>query len=146
MALIGWRTEVVRLWPRAATVYAALGLPVNLRGLALANFHTVTLNQGFQHVLGVEGEITNLRAQTTPLPPIRLAIRDAQGHRLYSWVVVAQKPRLAPGEKLQFQARLAAPPAAGRQVTVDFAPAHGDSFASLWRGAWTRMASAGQIP
>lgn len=136
MALIGWRVEMVRLWPRAASVYAALGLPVNLRGLALANFQTVTLNHGSQRVLGVEGEITNLRTQTTPLPPIRLVIRDAQGHSLYSWVVAAQKSGLAPGEKILFRARLSAPPADGRQVAVDFAPAPGTSFASLWRKAW----------
>ncbi len=122
MALIGFRTEVVRLWPRAASGYAALGLPVNLRGLALENFRTITINDGFQTVLGVEGEITNLRAQATKLPSIRLAIGDGHDRILYSWVVAAQKPRLAAGETIVFRTRLAAPPAAGRKILVDFIP------------------------
>ncbi len=74
MALIGFRTQVVSLWPRTATAYAALGLPVNLRGLALEHFHTITTNDGFETVLGIEGEITNLRAHAVkkiPLDPPR---------------------------------------------------------------------------
>jgi predicted Zn finger-like uncharacterized protein len=136
MALIGFRSEMVRLWPRAATAYTALGLPVNLRGLGLENFHTVTLNDGYQSVLGVEGEITNLRAQPIKLPSIRLAIRDGDGRRLYSWVVSAQKPRLAPGETVLFRTRLAAPPAAGRDILVDFTPAPPTALAALWRRVW----------
>lgn len=135
MALIGWRAEMVRLWPPSATLYASLGLPVNLRGLALANFHTVTLLDGHQRVLRIEGEIINLRRQATPLPPIRLSVTDAQGHSLYSWTVVAQKSRLAAGEKLLVRARLAAPPAAGRHLLVDFAGAPTGALTSLLHAA-----------
>lgn len=135
MALIGWRAEMVRLWPPSATLYASLGLPVNLRGLALANFHTVTLIDGHQRVLRIEGEIINLRRQTTPLPPIRLSVTDAQGHSLYSWTVVAQKTRLAAGEKLKVRARLAAPPVAGRHLLVDFAGASTGGLMSLLHAA-----------
>ena len=38
-ALIGWRAEVVRFLPQTASLYAAIGLPVNLRGLAFAERH-----------------------------------------------------------------------------------------------------------
>ena len=34
VVLIGWRSDVVRLLPQTASLYAAIGLPVNLRGLA----------------------------------------------------------------------------------------------------------------
>ena len=33
--LIGWRVEVVRFAPQTASLFAAIGLPVNLRGLDL---------------------------------------------------------------------------------------------------------------
>src|SRR6185503_3568094 len=32
--LLGWRTDVVRLMPQTASLFAAIGLPVNLRGVA----------------------------------------------------------------------------------------------------------------
>ena len=36
-ALIAWRTELVRWAPQSASLYAAIGLPINLRGLAFNN-------------------------------------------------------------------------------------------------------------
>src|SRR5262249_34476373 len=41
-ALIGWRTDVVRVVPQTASLFAAIGLPVNLRGLAFSDVTTVT--------------------------------------------------------------------------------------------------------
>lgn len=135
MAGIGFRTEIVQLWPRAATAYAALGLPVNLRGLALENFHTRATSDGFQTVLGIEGEIENLRPQTTRIPTIQFAIRDDQGRVLYSWRVAAPQRSLAANQTYAFRARLAAPPAAGRTLLVRFTPATSWSLASAWQKA-----------
>ncbi|MHB8883625.1 MAG: MJ0042-type zinc finger domain-containing protein [Methylovirgula sp.] len=135
MAIIGFRSEIVQLWPRAATAYAVLGLPVNLRGLALEHFHTVATNDGFQTVLGIEGEIENLCPQTTKIPPIALAIRDERGRVIYSWQVAAPKQSLGANETFAFRARLAAPPQAGRNVLVRFAPTASWSLASAWQKA-----------
>lgn len=122
MAVIGLRSHIVRLWPRSASAYAALGLPVNLRGLVLQNFKTVTLGDGSGRVLDVEGEIRNLRSEATKIPPLRLAIRDQSGRAIYSWTANAPAPRLAAHDTLIFRARLAVPPAEGRDVLVDFVP------------------------
>lgn len=136
MGLIGFRQGVVRLWPKAETAYAALGLPVNLRGLALEHFHTVAINDGSETVLGIEGDITNLRAKAARIPPIRLAIRDVHGRILYSWIVAAQQPKLGGNKTTTFRARLAAPPADGQDVLVDFVPEPGQKLAALWRKAF----------
>ena len=37
--LIVWRTDVVKVLPQTASLYAAIGLPVNLRGLAFDKRH-----------------------------------------------------------------------------------------------------------
>jgi predicted Zn finger-like uncharacterized protein len=136
MALIGFRREIVQLWPRTATGYAAIGMTVNLRGLALENFRTVAISEGARTVLGIEGDITNLRAETTKIPLIRLAVRDAQGRTLYSWDVKARQPKLEGNQSLEFRTRLAAPPTDGADVLVDFVPAAEKPFATAWRQAW----------
>jgi len=133
MAVIGLRSEIVRIFPRTASIYAALGLPVNLRGLQLEHFHTVTTGAGFRTTLGIEGEIENLRSHMVQIPPIELAIRDAQGRILYSWQVPAPKQRLGPHESFAFRAKLAAPPAGGKDVLIRFAPRPSFTLAEIWR-------------
>ncbi len=130
MALIGLRADVVRLWPPTGTVYAAVGLPVNLRGLELRDLHTVSTRDGSEAVLGIEGEIANVRSGTTEVPPIELSIRDTNGHILYSWTATAQKRRLAAGETIVFRAQLAEPPAGGRDVLARFATPRPETFAA----------------
>jgi predicted Zn finger-like uncharacterized protein len=121
MALLGLRAEIVRLWPPTSTVYAALGLPVNLRGLELRDLHTVSTRDGSEAVLGIEGKIANIRSSVTKVPPIELSIRDPSGHILYSWTATSQKRRLAAGETIVFRAQLAEPPAGSYDVLARFA-------------------------
>lgn len=135
MALIGFRAGVVEIWPRAATAYAAIGLPVNLRGLAFAHVRSVTANDGFENVLKIAGNIVNLRARATPIPPIRIAVRDRHSRTLYSWVVTAPKRRLGARQSLAFHAELAAPPKAGHDILVRFDGRPPRSLAALWQKA-----------
>jgi predicted Zn finger-like uncharacterized protein len=128
MAGIGWRNHIVRLWPQAATVYAAVGLPVNLRGLALHNVHVTLIDTGAEPVLGIEGEITNLKSGKNHVPQLRLSLRDAQSREIYAWASDAPKTNLAAGETLAFHSRLAAPPATTYSLLVSFAPAAHESL------------------
>lgn len=120
MALLGLRADIVRLCPPTSAVYAALGLPVNLRGLELRDLRTTSTRDGSEPVLGIEGEIANVRAGATEVPPIELSIRDHNGHILYSWTTRPQKQRLAAGETILFRAQLAEPPAGSHDVLVRF--------------------------
>jgi predicted Zn finger-like uncharacterized protein len=131
MAIIGFRAEIVRLWAPSGTAYAALGLPVNLLGLELRNLRTVSTHEGNEAVLGIEGEIANVGGTRTEVPPIELAIRDREGHELYSWTAKSQKRLLAVGEIILFRARLAAPPTGGHEVVARFATAEPETLA--WR-------------
>jgi predicted Zn finger-like uncharacterized protein len=130
MAFIGCRAEIVRLCPPTSAVYASLGLPVNLCGLELRDLHTVSTNDGAEPVLGVEGEIANVRDGATPVPPIELTIRDEDGHALYSWTATPQKRWLAVGETLLFRAKLAEPPPGAHDVLARFATADPETVAS----------------
>src|SRR5262249_39396555 len=56
VALIGWRKDVVRVAPQTASLYAKIGLPVNLRGLSFIEVATAVSLEGAQ-VLVVRGTI-----------------------------------------------------------------------------------------
>ena len=121
MALIGLRDKIVRIAPLAAAPYAALGLPVNLDGLALSDVRSRVALEGARKVLLVEGEIVNLRRDANVAPPLALSVRGADGRDKYAWTTRAPKARLEPGEKIAFHARLVSPPEDGAEVLVHFA-------------------------
>jgi hypothetical protein len=121
MSTIAFRGAIVRLWPQSNAIYAAAGIPVNQRGLDLQNVRVNLTHDGGQPILIVDGEIANLRANKAQVPELRLAVRDTQGHEIYTWEAVSPKTRLESGETIAFRARLAAPPADGHDVIVRFA-------------------------
>jgi hypothetical protein len=119
---IAARAAIVSIAPATAAIYAGVGLPVNLRGLSIAGVHVTAVQQaeGPGELL-ITGELENLRDAKTPVPSLRLALRDENGRELYVWTVRAPKLSLYARERLPFRARLAAPPAGVRDVLVKFA-------------------------
>jgi hypothetical protein len=133
MAALAARAAIVRAVPAAARVFAAVGLPVNLVGLALDNVHASIFDLGDRRVLVVEGAIVNLREAPTPTPNLRIALRDAAKREIYSWTAPVAKGRLGPDEQLAFRSRLAAPPDGVGDVLVRFA-AVGDGRSAMKDG------------
>jgi hypothetical protein len=94
---------VVRWLPQTASLYAAIGLPVNLRGLVFANVTTERETHD-----GVE------------VPRLRFSVRYQSGYEVYSWTALPSRNVLLPGETLPFSSRLASPPREGDRVEVRF--------------------------
>jgi hypothetical protein len=117
---IAARAHIVSIAPATAAAYALAGMPVNLRGLSIAEVHAVTQSESPGELL-VTGEIANLRDRETPVPALRLALRGEDGRELYVWTARGPKPHLKPRERVAFRARLAAPPAGVRDMVVKFA-------------------------
>jgi predicted Zn finger-like uncharacterized protein len=117
---IGSRTTIVRTVPDLASLYAAIGLPVNLRGLEFYAVNTGSEVQDGITVLVIEGEVVNVTRQPVELPRLRLAILDQSQRELYSWTSMLPRSILADGERIAFRSRLASPPADGREVLVRF--------------------------
>jgi len=118
--VIAARAAIVSVAPATAAVYAAAGLPVNLRGLKIAGVRA-TVTRESPGELVVTGEIANLRDRETLAPKLRLILRGQDGRELYAWVARGPKARLGAHERVPFRARLAAPPAGVREVLVKFA-------------------------
>jgi predicted Zn finger-like uncharacterized protein len=123
-ALVGWRSDVVRLMPQTASLFAAIGLPVNLRGIAFTDVTTTREAHEGVSVLLVQGTIANISRQPHDVPRIRFAMRNAAGGEIYTWTTLPSRPALAPGETQPFQTRLASPPSDGHEVVVRFFNRH----------------------
>ena len=120
VALVFWRTDVVRLLPQTATFYKLVGLEVNLRGLAFKDIKITNETVDGKPVLVIEGMIVGETKKPVELPRLRFSVRDEQGAEIYAWNAVLEQPVLKPGERAYFKSRLASPPPEGRNIDVRF--------------------------
>lgn len=118
--ILAFRTQVVRALPQTAALFARIGLPVNLRGLA---FHEVTVEKEVTDgvpVLVVQGAVVNETRQLIQVPRLRFSLRDAAGVDVHQWTALPEMPMLGPGDQMPFRTRLASPPANGEDIVVRF--------------------------
>jgi predicted Zn finger-like uncharacterized protein len=119
-ALLNWRASVVRFVPQTASLFSAVGLPVNLRGLSFDDVKTSVETNDSVTVLVVQGTIANLTRQPLDVPRLRFAVRNAGGYEVYAWTALPTEPVLAPGDRAPFRSRLASPPADAQDIIVRF--------------------------
>jgi hypothetical protein len=119
-ALIGARAEVVRWVPQTGSLYAAIGLPVNLRGLVFANVTTRKEIQDGVPVLLVEGTIVSAASRARQVPRLRFGLRNQAGQEIYSWTALPDRKALGAGEAMPFRSRLATPPPEWHDIVVRF--------------------------
>jgi predicted Zn finger-like uncharacterized protein len=120
VALIGARSEVVRFFPQTASLFAAVGLPVNLRHLKFENMRISKETQEGLAALVIEGTIVSVASKPTEVPRLRFAARDASGQEVYTWNALPSRSILEPGEKLDFRSRFVSPPPNATDVMVRF--------------------------
>ena len=120
VGLLIWRANIVLAMPQTASLYASIGLPVNLRGLAFEEVSTAQEMQDGVQVLVVEGAIANVVRTAVEVPRLRFAVLNANGAEVYAWTSLPSRSVLASGEKLPFRTRLASPPPDGREIAVRF--------------------------
>ena len=120
VALVVWRSDVVRLLPQTALFYRLVGIEANLRGVAFKDIKVTSDTVDGKPVLVIEGMIVGETRKPVELPRLRFAVRDAQGAEIYAWNTVLEQPVLKPGERAYFKSRLASPPAEGRAIDVRF--------------------------
>ncbi|MGD9921518.1 MAG: MJ0042-type zinc finger domain-containing protein [Pseudorhodoplanes sp.] len=118
--LVAARQQVVRSLPQTASLYAGIGLPVNLRGLAFENIKTMRDMQDGVPMLVVEGEIVGTTARHAEVPRLRFAVVDGAGKEIYAWTTRPARTLLPPGETMPFRSRLASPPSEASGISVRF--------------------------
>jgi hypothetical protein len=120
VALIGARNEVVRYLPQTASLFATIGLPVNLRDLTFENVKIAKEEHDGVTVLVVTGTIHSISSRPVEVPRLRFAVRNATGQEIYSWTAQPPRSLLGGGESVAFRSRLASPPADAKDVLVRF--------------------------
>jgi hypothetical protein len=115
-----YREHVVQLVPNTARLFAAIGVPVNLRGMDFRDLAARVEFENGQPVVFVEGRIENLTNSSLAVPRLRLAVKGASGRELLSWAVTPSRPTIAPGESLPFRSRLTASVQGGNEIEVRF--------------------------
>ena len=124
VALLGARTEVVRYLPQTASLFAAIGLPVNLRQLAFEKVRIAREKLDGASILAIEGTIVSKSNRPVEVPRLRFAARNASGNELYVWTARPQRSILGPGESIPFRSTLAKPPSDAVDIMVRFFTAH----------------------
>lgn len=128
-----WQRErIVRAMPQFADLYARIGLPVNVRGLAFSAVESELVQDSQGRFLVVSGDVTNITRDVTKVPPITVTVRGEDGKMLYSWTTEPPRPTLQPAELMHFRARLASPPENGRSVQLRFGAGNPGGIASLY--------------
>ncbi|MFI4973454.1 MAG: DUF3426 domain-containing protein [Caulobacterales bacterium] len=144
LAIVGsaivFRESVVRTFPRSASVYAAIGLPVNPIGLVIESVKVEPSLQDGHAAYAVSGVIRNVEDREVTAPPLRISLFNAQGKRVAGQIAMPADPRIPPGETRHFAVAILDPPFSSHDLQVDFAD-------RMKRGpAATRPAKAGAAP
>ncbi len=117
---VSLRVHVVRVAPAMASIYKALGMPVNVRGVMFTNVQQRWQPIGGKLQLQVEGEVANLTNSYKTLPHIVVGALSEDRREVFRWVVNVRKKPLLPGEKAPFVAEIPAPPEYARHLVLRF--------------------------
>ncbi len=120
VALVVWRTDVVRLMPQTAAFFRTVGLDVNLRGLAIENVKVTSETVDGKPVFVIEGVVADVSRKQLQVPRLRFVVHDDKGTEIYGWTSVIEQSTLQAGERTPFTSRLASPPADARSIAVRF--------------------------
>jgi predicted Zn finger-like uncharacterized protein len=124
-AAVNFREEVATLWPQSASLYSALGMKVNARGVAISEVKYTREKQDGQSVFAVTGKLVNVSSHDVSVPRMRVTLSGSNGQMLYEWEFMPAISNLRVGQSANFLTRLSSPPAGVRQLTVQFADAKG---------------------
>ena len=120
VGLVYAREPIVRLVPDLASLYAKVGLDVNLRGFAFREIRSERVVESSGPVLIVTGEIQNIKGTIAQAPKLRFGLKTNTNEEIYAWNHELSVPTIVPGGIARFQSRLPAPPPLGRNLSVRF--------------------------
>ena len=114
------RDNIVKQAPDLASLFEAIGLEVNLRGLEFRDLRTFREIEDGKLALVVEGSIRNINPETTPGPAVHLSIRGSDLQEIYAWTVEPRIKMLKGLDETRFRTILSDPPVDAADIQVRF--------------------------
>jgi predicted Zn finger-like uncharacterized protein len=115
------RDNIARAWPKSASAFAAVGLPVNTVGLSIEQ---QTARTGFtpdgRPTVLVSGRLRNLRKTPVTAPPLRFELLDGQEAVVATRIVRPLNAEIPAGEARTFSVSLENPPESTHDVDIGF--------------------------
>lgn len=121
--IVNYRHTIASLWPKTASLYAAIGMKVNVMGLAFRDVTPAQSLESGEPLLEVKGSIVNVTRHRIPVPKVRVALFDTDEREIYKWVFEPGLGTLEPGTSGEFVTRLPSPPREAKNILVRFAAA-----------------------
>lgn len=119
-AAVVYRVDVVRLVPRSASAYAAVGLPVNNVGLVIEQLRAEPSLQDGHAALTVTGVLRNVAGRDVAAPPLRVTLLNPAGKPVAGKIAAAADPRIPAGQTRHFAVALLDPPSTAKDLEVGF--------------------------
>ena len=117
-----FRIDVVRLWPKTASAYAAVGLPVNTTGLIIEQVKAAPGADSGHPAVMVSGVMRNVIDRMVDAPPLKVSLLSKDGHSVERRTTPASDAmRIRPGETRHFTVSMIDPPKTAADVEVTFA-------------------------
>jgi predicted Zn finger-like uncharacterized protein len=116
-----FRIDVVRMWPRTASAYAELKIPVNALGLEFEDVESRPALKDGHAALILTGKIRNTKDKAVESPPLKIELFDKAGKRIAVKNADPENPLIPPGEARHFTVSLLDPPLAAEDAQVGFA-------------------------
>jgi predicted Zn finger-like uncharacterized protein len=113
-----FRVDVVTLWPRASSAYAAVGAEVNPYGFSVGE---LDIRRDVDHgvpLLVIEGDVRNFDRRTRAMPGLRAVLRDEHGESVLEWTVSVPAGRIRAGKRQEFRTVVSDPPPTAVEVEV----------------------------
>jgi predicted Zn finger-like uncharacterized protein len=113
-----WRVDVVTIWPRAASAYAAVGMDVNPYGFEVGE---LTITRESEHgvpLLIIEGSVRNFDRRTRAVPVLRARLKDNHAASLLEWNIPVSGGAVRSGETRQFRTVVSDPDPATIEAEV----------------------------
>jgi predicted Zn finger-like uncharacterized protein len=114
------RQDVARLWPRTASAYAMVGLPVNLVGLSIEGQRAQPALKDGHAAVVVSGALRNVLGRPVAAPPLRISLLNSGGKPVLVKIADPGGARIPPGEVRRFSVDVLDPPVSATDVEISF--------------------------